>query len=97
LVSSAQVLTEEGLGHGLVDARASVLSLGDNSYPSSASDGLSAVNDLDPDVLMMQFHLLAITASILVARRPYQQIEEIRGTLGLTDEQYAQIASYRFG
>src|SRR5262249_369998 len=34
-----------------------------------------------------------LTARLLVALRPFQAIQEIRGTLGLTDQQYAALAS----
>jgi subtilisin family serine protease len=100
LESSARPLAEPGLGRGLVDVGAAL-----NALPagppfdehSGASTGgraetLAFLNTADPGELASRYGLLPFTARLLVARRPFGTIDDIRGTLGLTDEQFARLA-----
>jgi subtilisin family serine protease len=103
LESTASPLADQGMGKGLVDANAAlqralstiVPAPGPVLPPPSGSTGLQAVNTDDADTLVRRFGLLPITVALLVARRPFQQLEDIRGILGLTDQQYAAIAAFR--
>jgi subtilisin family serine protease len=60
---------------------------------NTASTGLQDLNRLDAAALQSKYGLAAITAAILVARRPFAEVAQIRGTLGLTEQQFAAIAS----
>lgn len=112
LDSTAQPLTEPGLGRGLMDA-AAALNLKAPTQPSSdtppvvisggttpvGTNGAGTVSSLDllnsaeADDLISRFNLVPFTARLLVARRPYASVDQIRGTLGLTDEQFTRIAN----
>jgi subtilisin family serine protease len=59
-----------------------------------ASDGLVAINTLDVETLVLTFALFRITARLIVQRRPFGQLADIRGILGLTSEQYAYIDQF---
>ncbi|MCI4678166.1 S8 family serine peptidase [Rhodoblastus acidophilus] len=97
LEGAAKPLADDGLGRGLLDAAAG---LGGGAQivvtpPASAdSAGLDAVNNDDLATLIAAFHLLPITARLLIAHRPFSQLDEIRGILGLTDEQFEAIAAF---
>ncbi|WP_374544517.1 S8 family serine peptidase [Rhodoblastus sp.] len=99
LEGSATPLSDDGLGRGIVDA-ATALGLGAQQVvvtppPTAAtSAGLFAVNSDDLATLIGLFNLLPITARLLVALRPFQQIGDIRSVLGLTDAQYQSIVAY---
>ncbi|XYI00668.1 S8 family peptidase [Sorangium sp. So ce1128] len=54
---------------------------------------LAALNESDADELAARFGIPRMTARILVAHRPIRDVQQIRGTLGLPDEIYAQIAA----
>ncbi|WP_199694452.1 hypothetical protein, partial [Sorangium cellulosum] len=54
---------------------------------------LAALNESDPEELAARFGIPRMTARILVAHRPIEDVRQIRGTLGLPDETYAQIAA----
>lgn len=97
--SSAQ-LGDSDLGQGLLDIGAA-LSLSAQALQTPepqgprAHDGLTAVNSMSIDSLIDTFGLYRITASLLVQRRPYQQLEDIRTTLGMTVEHFDRISAYR--
>ncbi|WP_437837773.1 S8 family serine peptidase [Sorangium sp. So ce1153] len=54
---------------------------------------LAALNESDADELAARFGIPRMTARLLVAHRPIRDVQQIRGTLGLPDEIYAQIAA----
>jgi DNA uptake protein ComE-like DNA-binding protein len=91
LESSASPLPDQGMGKGLVNAAAAIQQVLSSSV--SVGDGLSAINTLSADALVARFGLLAITAALLIAHRPFQRLDDIRGTLGLTDEQFAALST----
>ncbi len=59
--------------------------------PQQHQAALDVLNHDDADTLVGRFGILALTARLLVVRRPFASVEQIRGTLGLTEEQYAAI------
>jgi subtilisin family serine protease/DNA uptake protein ComE-like DNA-binding protein len=92
--SSAGVLPERGLGRGLVDVRAA-LDIAASSHPTT--DVLTVINFADLPTLITRFGLLQFTAQLIIARRPHARVEQIRGTLGLTAQQYAAIVGAQPG
>jgi hypothetical protein len=68
--------------------------VGMDHLPEDASDGLVAINTLDVENLILTFALFRITARLIVQRRPFTQLMDIRGILGLTSEQYDYIVSF---
>lgn len=100
LESSAAPLADPGMGRGLVDAAAALDAAdpgdaGAEGPPAAARGALDAINGGDLEALVARFGLLPITARILVARRPYAGLDRIRGTLGLSEDQYARLAGHR--
>lgn len=97
LEGTATPLSDAGMGRGLVNAAAALganTQLVDTPVAGSPPPGLAAVNNDDLDTLIATFHLLPITARILIARRPFRQLGDIRGALGLTEDQYDAIANF---
>lgn len=96
LESTALPLSDTGLGKGLIDASAAVEAAQAETSPfpmqGATSDNLNSINRDNPHTLSTRFGLALFTAWLLVAGRPYTRIEEIRGTFGLTDEQFTLIA-----
>lgn len=90
LEDSTRPLEDSGMGKGLCDALGAV---GSALGQAPATDGLTAVNTLDTHELIHKFQLLPLTAKLLVAKRPFLSLEDLRGTLGLTDAQFTCIAS----
>ena len=60
---------------------------------TEGSGVLAALNESDAEELSARFGITRITARLLVAHRPFQDIQQIRGTLGLQDDQYARLAA----
>jgi subtilisin family serine protease len=58
------------------------------------SSGLVIVNEWTEDRLRDAFLLLPITIRIILARRPFAALEDVRSILGLSASQYDQIAAY---
>jgi hypothetical protein len=97
LERSAVPVVDSGTGHGLLNIPAG-MSMISETEPASAGaseDGLTAVNAMDMPSLLRAFGLLAITARMIIARRPIATLESLSGLLGLTDEQRGRIAAYR--
>jgi hypothetical protein len=92
--STASPLADSGMGHGLIDAAAAIASAtgrnsgGTTPQSSSADDAISVINRGDASTLVARFALMLITARLIVAKRPIGSLTEIRGVLGLTDEQF---------
>jgi serine protease len=86
--SSAVALRERGMGRGLADAAAALNAI---RVPPQ-SDALQLLNSADVATLVQRYGLLSFTARLLAARRPFVSIDQIRGTIGLTEEQYLAIA-----
>jgi subtilisin family serine protease len=117
--SSASPLAERGLGRGLGNAAAAVVSAGGGpaavtssvgvvpasapappaSAPSRArgparsSGALWALNTADAATLVAQFGMLPFTARVIVARRPYTNVSQVRSVLGLSDAQYQRLTA----
>lgn len=106
LQSTATPLAEAGLGRGLVNAAAAVRSVSTqpsqparpsqpgSPKPAENNSHLIAVNTDDIDSLMRRFDLKRITARHIIAKRPINDLTRIRGTLGLTEQQFARITSH---
>lgn len=98
---SAVPLAERGLGRGLVDAAAAIQSLAGvpAMSPSAATperraeaDLLGMLNSGDAAALVAGLGVLPITARLIVARRPYTDVGQIRGFLGLSDDAFERLA-----
>lgn len=92
-------VADTGLGRGLLDIGAAMMASAALPMPSpippdGPADGLAAVNQLGADALVALFGLPAITALLLVQRRPYRQLEDLRNTLGMSESCYQRIATY---
>lgn len=59
---------------------------------SDSTTALALLNSADVANLVSTFGLLAYTARLIIARRPFRRVEEIRGISGLTEEQYMHFA-----
>lgn len=59
----------------------------------SPATGLSDINTRTADELAARYGLLALTARLIVLRRPYSAVAQIEGTLGLTAAQFASICA----
>jgi subtilisin family serine protease len=99
LEGSASPLSDDGMGNGLVNAAAALgasapIVIVPPATGSTVPAGLVAVNTDDLATLASTFKLLVITARLLIAHRPFQHLEDIRTTLGLTSYQYAAVAAY---
>ena len=105
LERSADPVVDSGTGRGLLDVVAGIARIsGSSPVPvpvpvpvDGAADGLHAVNSMDQATLMSTFGLLAFTARLIVARRPFPTLDALHGLLGLTDEQFGRIQSYHGG
>lgn len=99
LCSTAATLADTGIGKGLVDFGAALnqarqAEVGPTAPSSPVSSfGLQLINTATADELVARFGLLPFTAMLLVAKRPYAKLEDIHQVLGLTDLQFAAIAS----
>jgi DNA uptake protein ComE-like DNA-binding protein len=51
------------------------------------------VNTATADELTTRYGLKSFTAALIVARRPFASLDELRGLSGLTDAQLASIAA----
>ncbi|WP_409328862.1 S8 family serine peptidase [Trujillonella humicola] len=98
---SANPLPDSGTGRGLLDVGAGVTRASPSPSgpvaPTAGDGGLVAVNTMDQATLMSSFGLLAFTARLIVARRPFASLEQLRGLLGLTAEQFDRILRYDGG
>jgi hypothetical protein len=96
VTSAAVPVPDAGLGRGLIDAAAALAAVScPVPGPAAATvtgDGLATVNQDDLETLILRFGLARLTARLLLARRPFARLDDIRGILGLTDEQFARIA-----
>jgi subtilisin family serine protease len=97
---AAVPLAESGLGQGLIHAGNALTKLqqdlqaqphpNPNEIPPQHSI-LAALNQDDWQTLVAKFGFAKLTARLLVIHRPFSEIQQIRGTLGLTEEQYLQL------
>jgi hypothetical protein len=85
----------------LVDAAAAIQSLAGvpAMSPSAATperraeaDVLGMLNSGDAAALVAGLGVLPITARLIVARRPYTDVGQIRGFLGLSDDAFERLA-----
>lgn len=98
LERSADPVPDSGTGRGLLDVVAGIARISAPSStpsPVAAADGLAAINTMDQATLMRTFGLLAFTARLIIARRPFATLHPLRDLLGLTDEQFDWIQAYR--
>jgi subtilisin family serine protease len=100
LESSSAQLADDGLGAGLLNIGAALAPATPTPLPAPAPPpgdmppGLAAVNTRSAGELITLFGLPAITAALLVRRRPYQQLADVRGTLGMSALAFERIANY---
>jgi subtilisin family serine protease len=109
---TAVSLSADGVGRGLIDAGAAVLRArpAGTTTPTTTTTttvptppatgvpaGLAAINRGDVATLTSAFGLRALTAQLLVAKRPIDDVTRIRNTLGLTAAQYAALAGSSTG
>lgn len=93
LQSTATPPADAGLGHGIVNAAAAVKSVAVRRPPPAEENShLTAINTDDIDALVQRFDLKRITARHIIAKRPITDLKRVRGTLGLTEQQFARIA-----
>jgi subtilisin family serine protease len=83
--SSSAQLADNGLGAGLLDIGAALAPDAPDAptpapAPPGVPAGLIAINTRSADELIALFSLPAITATLLVHRRPYQQLADIQDT-----------------
>jgi hypothetical protein len=88
--STAVSLADRGMGQGLADAAAAL-----RSTSSPRSEVLDLINSAEFATLVTRFGLLAFTARVLISRRPFADIAQLRVLPGLTPEQYSSIANIR--
>lgn len=109
MAAAATPARDPGLGAGLIDCGAAVRAAAARAgrlqqpaapaAPGPAPDGgerdgvLAALNQSDAEELAARFGIPRMTARLLVAHRPIEDVRQIRGTLGLPDATYAQIAA----
>lgn len=90
---SAVGLPGTGLGHGLCDAERAVGA--DAVRPAPRVDPLMVLNSAAREALMHEYGLKALTARLIIARRPIARLEDIEGTLGLTESEFQAIKTQR--
>ncbi|CCV14641.1 S8 family serine peptidase [Mesorhizobium sp. STM 4661] len=98
LEASAEPLDQAGTGRGFARVDLALdAATGSDEGPvvnPVTSDGLIIINEWSESRLRDTFLLLPISIRIIIARRPFSSLEEVRGILGVSAAQYEQIATY---
>lgn len=100
LEETAVGLGTQGTGRGAVRVDLALVAATESSGELPVGDdthtvnGLVALNEWSADALQGTFGLLPITARIIVARRPFAEIGEVRPILGLSEVQYQRILEF---
>jgi subtilisin family serine protease len=91
LQTTANPLSEVGMGRGLLDAHATLANAGPSAAPSTGVT-LAFLNTAELEDLAARYGLLSLTARLIVSRRPIAEVADIQDVLGLTQAQYAAIS-----
>ena len=93
LERTAAPVSSDGLGAGLVDFLAALRDADRLNQGVPLPATLDLANSLSLQDLLDEFGLLPFTAQLIVARRPYAEVQALRNTLGLTQEQFDALTS----